>query len=235
MPGIVLPTLKLELITLPAVIVHAGNAIMLVGVLEIVKHASVGLKPPPVTVTGVLNGPVVGDNAICGPVTVKTAVPKSPLLPVTVTTYVPGVASSATVKLVEVNVPVLVIVHEGKPIMFAGVLEIVVHVSTVLKPLPVIVTAVPAGPELGASVMAGEVVVTTNFAEAVSPVLPVTVTVYVPGVAASATVKLVELNVPVLVIVHEGKPIMFVGVLEIVVHVSAGLKPLPVMVTPVPA
>jgi len=65
------------------------------------------------------------------------------------------------------------------PIIFVGLLEIVVHepASAVLKPLPVIVTAVPEGPELGARVIVGDVDVMVNVAVAKSPVLPVTVTV----------------------------------------------------------
>jgi len=56
-----------------------------------------------VTVTGVLNGPVVGDNAICAPVTMKLAVAKSPVIPVTFTTYVPGVTEAATMNVVVAN------------------------------------------------------------------------------------------------------------------------------------
>jgi|SRR5208282_44891 len=85
-PAAVLPTTKLVVTTFPFVIVHVGNEMMLIGVLEIVRHASAVLKPPPVIVTGVLNGPVVGDSAICGPVTVKVASPKSPVVPRTFTT-----------------------------------------------------------------------------------------------------------------------------------------------------
>jgi hypothetical protein len=60
-----------------------------------------------------------------------------------------------------------------------GVLKTDVHAaaSTVLKPLPVIVTGVPAGPELGARTREAAGVVTTKRAEAKSPVDPVTVTV----------------------------------------------------------
>jgi len=73
------------------VIVHvAPAAIMLVGVLEII-HATAAsplLKPVPVIVTAVLNGPLLGVRVMVGDrvVMVKTAVPKSPLLPRTLTT-----------------------------------------------------------------------------------------------------------------------------------------------------
>jgi len=67
--------------------------------------ASAVLNPCPLTETAVPLGPVVGPRVIVGPwvVTVKAAVAKSPLLPVTVTMYNPGVAALATVKLLAVN------------------------------------------------------------------------------------------------------------------------------------
>jgi len=102
-PAVVLPTTKLVLITLPFVIVHVGNEMMLIGVLEIVVHASPVLNPLPVIVTGVLNGPDTGERVIVGPVTTKFAVPKSPVVPRTFTTYVPGVTGLATVNAVPVN------------------------------------------------------------------------------------------------------------------------------------
>jgi len=89
--------------TLPFVIVQVGKEMMFDGVLEMVKQASAVLKPPPVMVTAVLNVPELGDKEICAEVTVNLAVPKSPVLPVTVIVYVPGVASGAIVKLVAVN------------------------------------------------------------------------------------------------------------------------------------
>jgi hypothetical protein len=62
---------------------------MFVGLLEILVHgpASPVLKPLPVMVTGVLNGPVLGVRVIVGDVDVmvNVAVAKSPVLPVTVT------------------------------------------------------------------------------------------------------------------------------------------------------
>jgi len=51
--------------------------------------------------------------------------------------------------------------------------------SPVLKPLPVTETIVPTGPLFGDNVMNGPR--TVSVAEAESPVLPVTLTVYVPG------------------------------------------------------
>ena len=51
--------------------------------------------------------------------------------------------------------------------------------SPVLKPLPVTETVVPTGPLFGDNVMNGPM--TVMVVEAASPVLPVRVTVYVPG------------------------------------------------------
>ena len=65
-----------------------------------------------------------------------------PGLPVTVITYVPGVAVPVTVNEVALNDPVPVMVHAPPVIMLAGVLVIVHEVSDGLKPLPEIVTIV---------------------------------------------------------------------------------------------
>jgi len=66
-----------------------------------------------------------------------------------------------------------------------------VHVpaSPVLKPLPVTATIVPIEPMLGVSTMNGVLTVTVKLAEAESPVVPVTVSVYVPGVAPVFTMN----------------------------------------------
>jgi len=98
-----------------------------------------------------------------------------------------------TVKLLAVMVPVPAAKLQVNPVtMLVGVLNAVHVVSDVLKPLPVIVTPVVTGPELGMSVMVGPM--TVKAAEAWSPVLPVIVNVYVPGVALPETVKPVPLN-----------------------------------------
>jgi len=59
--------------------------------------------------------------------------------------------------------------------------------SAVSNPPPVAVTWVPIGPELGVRVRNGPV--TVKLAEAESPVLPVTVRVYTPGVAPDLIVN----------------------------------------------
>jgi hypothetical protein len=140
-------------------------------------------------------------------VTVKAAVAKSaPGEPVTVTTYNPGAAVPETVKLLSVNCP-SVRVQVGVVTMFVGeVATVHVAVSPVLKPLPVIVTPVKTGPESGERARDGLVVVTMKAAPALSPVLPVTVTVTVPG-AIGPTLKLVAWRVPVDVIVQVFGPI----------------------------
>jgi len=50
------------------------------------------------------------------------------------------------------------------------------------------------GPEFGVRTRDGTVVVTTKVVEAISPVLPFTLTVYGPGVAVVATMKLLADN-----------------------------------------
>jgi hypothetical protein len=50
------------------------------------------------------------------------------------------------------------------------------------------------GPEFGVRTSDGIVVVTTKVALAESPLVPFTVTIYAPGVAVAATLKLVADN-----------------------------------------
>jgi hypothetical protein len=96
---------------------------------------------------------------------------------------------------------------------------------------------VPTGPTSGVRVSEGIAVTTTKVAEAVSPVLPLTVTIYNPSGAVVRTVKLLPVTVPVKEMVHVDAVTMFVGVLKMLVHgpLSAVLKPLPVTVTTAPA
>jgi hypothetical protein len=90
-----------------APILHAvvGEPMIANGVLVIVHVPSVGLKPLPVTETRAPSLAAVGVSVILGVnrLTTNMAVPKSPLLPRTFTTYVPDVAAAATVKPVPVN------------------------------------------------------------------------------------------------------------------------------------
>jgi len=63
-----------------------------------------------------------------------------------------------------------------------------------LKLAPVARTWVLIGPEFGVRTSDGTVVVTTKVALAESPLVPFTVTIYAPGVAVAATLKLVADN-----------------------------------------
>jgi hypothetical protein len=97
-------------------------------------------------------------------------------------------------------------------------------------------TVIPFGPAAGVIVILGVTVVTVNVARARSPVLPVTLIVCAPGAAVVETVK-EALSWPLPEIEHEdnvtmsGNGILVTGTHE---PASAGLNPLPVIVTPVP-
>jgi len=95
-----------------------------------------------------------------------------------------------------INWPVEFMLHVGAETILVGLLRTLVHgpASAGLKPLPVIVIAAPGVPELGMIVIVGVEAVTVNTAVAVSPLLPVTVTTYTPGVAVLTTVKLLTVN-----------------------------------------
>jgi hypothetical protein len=141
------------------------------------------LKLLPVTATIVPGGPDAGVRAICGPVKTKLAEALSPELPVTVITYVPRAGNGIVFVTVnndgETNCPPEPILHETVLIMLLGLLTVGLHAPTsaVAKPLPVIVTEVPAGPVLGVRVNVGVEDGTVKVAVAKSPVDPVTVIV----------------------------------------------------------
>ena len=93
---------------------------------------------------------------------------------------------------------------------------------------------------MGVSVIEGDVVVTTNVADAVSPLtLPATVTVYVPGAAVVATVNWapalivppVMVHTPLEIIVGPGALVTYVAGGA---HVSVVKYPPPEMPTTVP-
>jgi hypothetical protein len=76
--------------------------------------------------------------------------------------------------------------------------------SPVLKPLPLTAMLAPDCPELGVRTTVGMLTVTVNAAAAeISPLLPLTWTRYVPGVAVVATENPLPASVPVAVIVHD--------------------------------
>jgi hypothetical protein len=124
-------------------------------------------------------------------------------------------------------------VHEADvTISGSGVLEIVQSpASAGLKPLPRITTLIPLLPDVGLRKIVGVGNTTVKVAVAKSPVLPKTFMVYVPRAAPAFTVKLVPVNWPPDNVQPTGV-ITDVGLLEITHEAaSAGLKPLPVMVT----
>jgi hypothetical protein len=139
------------------VVAPAGTATMMLVALQLVTVAAVPLnvtvlvpwaapKPVPVIVTAVPTGPDVGAKLLMlgGTVTVKTV----PLLdsPPTVTTTFPVVAKAGTATMTLV-VPQLVTVA-------AVPLNVTVLVPWAApKPVPVIVTAVPTGPDVGAKLL----------------------------------------------------------------------------------
>jgi hypothetical protein len=191
---------------LPPVIVQVGVPAT-IGPPPIGKHEPVSVveKPLPVTVTVIPVTPELGVSTILGPVTVNVACAESPVEPVTVTVYVPG--DTPPTKKLPLGVPLpAVIVHVG---VVTRVLGPIVQgpVSPNENPVPVTVTVDPSPPDVGERVilaLPGGGPVTLNAAVPdISPVLPLTWTRYVPGVAVFATVKLLPVNAPEADIAHE--------------------------------
>src|SRR6266850_584546 len=209
--------------TLPVVAPLGTDATMLVA-LQLVVLAVVPLKVTvsvvvpklvPVMVTAVPTGPEVGFRLVMAgadEVTVKF----TPLLetPPTVTTTLPVVAPPGTDATMLVALQLVVV----------AVVPLKVTVPVVPKLVPVMVTAVPTGPEIGFRlVMAGAEEVTVK----VTPLLatPPTVTTTLPVVAPLGTdaTMLVALQLVVLAVVP----------LKVTVSVVVP-KFVPVMVTAVP-
>jgi hypothetical protein len=160
------------------------------GVLVDIEHVpSFGLKPLPVIATIEVPAPALGVNVILGEngFTANPAVAESPaVLPLTVTTYGPWAAVGPTVNEAALIFP-LTIVQVDTVNSPAGLDEMTHAESVNANPLPETVTTVLSGPEAGLRAICGPV--TTKLAEAISPVLPLTDIVYVPGVAVPATTK----------------------------------------------
>ena len=112
-------------------------------------------------------------------VTVKVPEAASPLVPVTVIVYAPGVAVAATLNPLGANCPLGVIVQVDAATITgaAGACEITqTPASARLNPPPLMVTASLIGPEVGVKVIDGAGIV--KLACATSPVVvPVSVTV----------------------------------------------------------
>jgi hypothetical protein len=143
---------------------------------EIVQPVSAAAKPEPEMETIVPGCPEVCDKLTeGGGVTMNDAPTISPVgEPVTATVYVtPTLAPDATVKDPETTPPD--IVQTGFEIKPDGDEETVHVLSPAAKPEPAIETSVPADPDVGDNeILTG---VTVKGALALSPVLPVTVTV----------------------------------------------------------
>ncbi len=111
-------------------------------------------------------------------------------------------------------------------------------ISCGLKPLPVIVTDVPDLARLGLTVIVGANCSTTKTAVAKSPVLPATLMVCAPNVAVLRTINVAEVILPfervhVAKVTISGNGVLVTNNAQ--AARSAGLNPLPVIVTPVPA
>jgi hypothetical protein len=152
--------------------------------------ASGKLKRPPDTETAVPGAPEDGlrsMNAVVGgrlliPVTVKTALAVSPVLPLTVIIYVPWLAELATVNPVPVNCPEAVMVHEGvgdwkRPGELGDCKRVQEPASGKLKPPPVTEIAAPTVPDVGLTTMAGPMALVTVEVVVVVPVVELFVTV----------------------------------------------------------
>jgi hypothetical protein len=132
---------------------------------EIVHEVSLAANPLPLTVTTVPSGPELGVREIEGPVTVNVAEPESPSgVPLTVIVYGPA-ATLPTVKLVPALIAPPVIPHAVGEMTTPPVPEIVHAVSLTPNPVPVTVTTVPSGPELGVRAILGPVTVKKALAE----------------------------------------------------------------------
>ncbi len=170
-------------VSAPPEIVHDGEPSKLLG-FDARRHV-VPTQFAPVAKTPVPARPLVGlkPNVGAGGM-VNVADPKSPVLPVTVTVYVP-LATPATMKEPDIKPPAMAQVGpaETRP---GGVEDNVQPVSAAAKPEPVTSTLIPARPTVGTSAIAA---VTVNGALPKSPVAPLILTVLGPFVAVGSTVK----------------------------------------------
>jgi hypothetical protein len=131
------------------------------------RPASAVLKPPPLTVIVVPTGAAFGDNVMNGPTTVRLAEPASPVLPVTVTVYVPG--ETVPMKKLPVGAPLPGVTKVQVGVLMSNAGPLIVHVvSAAENPAPLITIAAPTGPELGTRVIVGWDM-TVKVAEALSP------------------------------------------------------------------
>lgn len=161
------------------------------------------------------------------------------MVPVTVSKYVPGVALGATVNPLPDNWPDPVIVHVAEATI-TGLdgdwPKVHVPRSPELNPPPVTAIWTPIAAAFGVGTMNGALVVTVKVLEAESPLVPVTVIVYVPGVAVAATLNPLGAIFPLVSMVHVDAATITgaAGAWEIThTPASARLNPPPLMVTAV--
>ena len=209
---------------------------------------SAGANPLPVTVTTVPTAPEVGLSMIVGAeaVTVNLASAIWPVTaPVISMSYVP-VGTLPTVNVKGDSTPVPENVHAAGAVTTPGVgLEICgqgakkAPASAESKPLPLTVTMVPTGPNVGLSVIEGPV--TVSVAWATSPEEPVNMIEYGPGTVVGVIVNVKGSNTPLLRIWHVPGLLIIAGVeLEssgeqpTKMPASELSKPLPETVTTVP-
>ena len=139
-------------------------------------------KFEPEALTAVPTTPDVGAKVKLGVRRLNTALPTSPLVPVTKTKYEP-VAPEATVNEPDITPPATA--HVGFAIRPLGPEDMVQLVSATEKPEPNTITTVPGAPEAGFRVIAG---VTVKLAPTRSPVgYPVTFRDFKPRIAVDRT------------------------------------------------
>ncbi len=146
------------------------------GVPDMEHVVSVGRNPVPLTITWIPTAPEAGLRVTEGPeVSTNVADAKSPVLPVSRTTYDPT-ATLPTLKVpLATPVPVLML-HAGFLVKEPDVgLDMVQVLSVKGNPVPFTMTRTPITPEPGLRVIDGLSTVNVAFTE--SPVLPVTVIV----------------------------------------------------------
>jgi hypothetical protein len=189
------------------------------------------LKFVPVMVTVVPNVPELGEKEIIVGTGPQLTTKLFELLtdpPDVVTEILPVIALVGTVTVIEVAVletTTAVTVVRSKPSGVSALNFTVLFAGVVLKFVPVMVTVVPTGPEVGVKdVMVGIAPVVTVKFVALVAVFPATVTVMVPVVAPAGTV--VVMDVAVLAVTTDVVPLNLTVLL-----VSVELKFVPVMVT----
>lgn len=129
---------------------------------------------------------------------------------------------------VALKLPAIEVVTVVGAVTTVAPLKVIETTDVPAKPLPATVTVIPAGPEVGVSVIAG---VTVNVADGVL-VPSEAVTVWAPAVAVG-TVKVAE-KLPAAFVVTVAGAVVCVAPANFIVMVASGMKLVPVTVTVVP-